>query len=81
MYCLPNILGRSNQEEKVPHMGRGLLCAHLKERDHFEYLGVDVRVILKLILNRMGSGPDWSGTSGAVVTTSDTITYGELRTW
>jgi hypothetical protein len=36
----------------------GFLCRNLKERDHFEYLDVYVRVILKLILNRVGSGPD-----------------------
>ena len=36
----------------------GFLCGNLKERDHLEYLGVDVRVILKLILNMMGRGPD-----------------------
>ena len=50
------VVGTTYGNRKEMHTG--FLCGNLKERDYLEYLVVDVRVILKLILNRMGSGPD-----------------------
>jgi hypothetical protein len=42
----------------VPHTGREevrawFLCGNLKERDHLDHLGVDVRIILKWMSNRL----------------------------
>jgi hypothetical protein len=39
----------------------GFWWRNLRERDHLEYLGVDVRIILKLIVKRY-DGTAWNGT-------------------
>jgi hypothetical protein len=49
-------VGTTYGKRKEVHTG--FLCGNLKERDHLEYPGVYVRVIVKLILNRMRSGPN-----------------------
>jgi len=35
-------------------MHRGFWWRNLREGDHLEYLGIDVRMILKWILNKLG---------------------------
>ena len=50
------VVGTTYGKRKEVHTE--FLCGNLKERDHLEYLGVYVRVILKLVLNRIGRGPD-----------------------
>jgi hypothetical protein len=39
-----------------------VLVRNLRERDHFEYPGVDGRIILKLVFRKWYVGP-WTGTN------------------
>jgi hypothetical protein len=59
----------------VERMGRTKICTviwrgNLKERDHLEDLGLDGRIILKWVLNRMvvGNGLDATGSRWKQVT-------------
>jgi hypothetical protein len=41
-------------------MHRRFWCGNLKERDHLEYLGLDVRRTLKFVLKKQ-TGVGWGG--------------------
>jgi hypothetical protein len=46
------------EEKHIQGFGGG----NMRERDHFEYPGVDGRIILKLVFRKWYVGP-WTGTS------------------
>jgi hypothetical protein len=57
-------LRRMRWAGKVARMGRGkgrrrFSCGDLRERDHFEDLGIDGRIILKWIFKTWVEGMDW----------------------
>ena len=51
--------------EHMAHIGEGrgakiVLAGKLRERDHFEDLAIDGRIILKLDLQKIGRGGNWN---------------------
>jgi hypothetical protein len=69
LYCSPNIIRmiksrRMRWARQVACMGKSrgahrLWCKNLKKKDHFEYLDVDGRIILKCILKDLFACVDW----------------------